>query len=234
MTMKIKNLKIKTLNNRGRTKVIEIKGLDVAYLANTHSPRSSPVVPLRPPPSDRHLPSPIVTSRPPWSPAIPHRHLPSPTVPYVKLSQTVGLVVLPNDGHPGSLRMGMDYSLPSRLVQRSWQSPRRARWGPQTAENTGLSAVEDRFSHLLKDVHERDVSLRTNFATLKEGDSIFDREVGEHWPEVVIGILVERNVLLAATPHLPSTSDAAPLIPPYHPSAAASHPSTSANTLPRK
>ena len=74
---------------------------------------------------------------PPPSPAVPCRPLPSPSVPYLKLAQTVGLLVLTNDGRPGSSRTRTDDILPSRLVRGSWQSRRRALRGPRTAENTG-------------------------------------------------------------------------------------------------
>ena len=114
--------------------------------------RPSPAVPCRPPPSPvvpgrpnhphRPLQSPTVPHRPPPSPTVPCRPLPSPSVPYLKLAQTVGLLVLNNDGRPGSSRTRTADILPSRLVRGSWQSHRRALRRPRTAENTGCCGTE--------------------------------------------------------------------------------------------
>ena len=101
---------------------------------------SSPAVPRRPPPSSAvfccfPLFSAVFRRRLP-SPAVLHHPRLSPTVPYKNMSQTVGLVVLPNDGRPGYSRTRTDGILSSRLVPGSWQSPRRALRGPRTTENT--------------------------------------------------------------------------------------------------
>ena len=70
-----------------------------------------------------------------------HRPMPSPTVLHQKMSQIVGLVVLPNDGGPENSRTRTDHVLPSRLVPGSWKFPCRALQGPRTAENTGPSSL---------------------------------------------------------------------------------------------
>ena len=81
---------------------------------------SSPAVPRRPPPSSaffRRFPLfSAVACRPPPSPAVLHHPLPSPITPYKNMSQIVGLVVLPNDGRPGSSRTRTDGNLSSRPV----------------------------------------------------------------------------------------------------------------------
>ena len=52
------------------------------------------------------------------------------------MSYLAGPAVLHNDGRPEVSRTGVDRILPSRPVQGSWQSPRRALRGPRTVENT--------------------------------------------------------------------------------------------------
>jgi len=67
---------------------------------------------------------------------VPHSPLPSPTL---KMSYLVGPVVRHKDARPEVSRTGVDRILPSRPVQGSWQSPRRALRGPRTVENTASS-----------------------------------------------------------------------------------------------
>ena len=55
------------------------------------------------------------------------------------MSYLAGPAVLHKDGRPDVSRTGVDRILPSRPVQSSWQSPRRALRGPQNVENTGIS-----------------------------------------------------------------------------------------------
>jgi len=53
------------------------------------------------------------------------------------MSYLAGPAVRHKDGRPEVSRTGVDRILPSRPVQGSWQSPRRALRGPRTVENTG-------------------------------------------------------------------------------------------------
>jgi len=91
---------------------------------------SSSVVLCRPPPSS------AVFRCFPASPTITSGAIYFPTVPWQKLSQVIGLIVLANNSHPGNSRMKTDGILPPSLIQRSWQSP----W---TAQNTGLRSFKD-------------------------------------------------------------------------------------------
>ena len=52
------------------------------------------------------------------------------------MSYLAGPAVRHKDGRPEVSRTGVDRILPSRPVQGSWQSPRRALRGPRTVENT--------------------------------------------------------------------------------------------------
>jgi len=52
------------------------------------------------------------------------------------MSYLAGPAVRHKDGRPELSRTGVDRILPSRPVQGSWQSPRRALRGPRTDENT--------------------------------------------------------------------------------------------------
>jgi len=73
--------------------------------------------------------SPAVT-RSPWSsPAVPRSPLQSAATSHAKMSYLTGPTVH-NDGRPEVSRTGVDRILPSRPVQGSWQSPRRALRGP--------------------------------------------------------------------------------------------------------
>ena len=54
------------------------------------------------------------------------------------MSYLAGPAVPHKDGRPEVSRTGVDRILPSRPVQGSWQSPRRALRGPRTVENTAL------------------------------------------------------------------------------------------------
>jgi hypothetical protein len=77
--------------------------------------------------------SPVVPGSPP---SVPRSPLPSPAISHAKMSYLVGPAVLHNDGRPEVSRTGVDRILPSRPVQGSWQSPRRALRGPRTVANT--------------------------------------------------------------------------------------------------
>ena len=112
----------------------------------THA-RPSPIVPRRPhlSPAVPHspLPSSPMPSRPPPSPTVLTHHRPSsivpgrpPPLPCTNMSHPVGPAVLPKDGRPSLRADGTVYSLPSRPVRGSWQSPSRAPRGPRTVENT--------------------------------------------------------------------------------------------------
>ena len=73
----------------------------------------------------------IVSS--PSSPAVLHHRLPSSITPDKNMSQTVGLVVLPNDGHPGNSRTRTDGILSSRpVIFSSCPSSRNERRGRTT------------------------------------------------------------------------------------------------------
>ena len=77
-----------------------------------------------------------VPGRPPQSPAVPCRPLRSPML---KMSCLAGPAVRHKDGRPEVSKTGVDRTPPSRPVQGSWQSPRRALRGPRTVENTASS-----------------------------------------------------------------------------------------------
>ena len=67
------------------------------------------------------------------------------------MSYLAGPAVLHNDGRPEVSRTGVDRVLPSRPVQGSWQSPRRALRGPRTVENTACVAYFYFFSMILSE-----------------------------------------------------------------------------------
>ena len=91
------------------------KDQDGRHCVVPHRPPSSPNVICRPPPS------PVVFGCFPMLSAVfrrPRRPyvVTIPAVPWEKLSQAVGLVVLANDGRPGNSRTRMDYIFSSRPV----------------------------------------------------------------------------------------------------------------------
>ncbi|RPB04615.1 hypothetical protein L873DRAFT_1274681 [Choiromyces venosus 120613-1] len=93
--------------------------------AVTHSPRPSPTV------TRSHPQSPAVLGSPRQFPASPH----------ADLSYLTGPAVLRNNCRPEVSRTGVHRILPSRPVQGSWQSSRRALRGPRTVENTGWGTI---------------------------------------------------------------------------------------------
>jgi len=66
------------------------------------------------------------------------------------MSYLAGPAVRNKDGRPEVSRTGVDRILPSRPVQCSWQSPRRALRGPWTVENTDYS--NSRLDYRLKNI----------------------------------------------------------------------------------
>jgi len=70
------------------------------------------------------------------------------------MSYLAGPAVLHNDSRPEVSRTGVDRILPSRPVQGSWQSPRRALRGPRTVANTAFKSSYPSLASLAKEDEE--------------------------------------------------------------------------------